>query len=93
MAPLIIKPACDTRYQRQTNDEIVTHRGRRISAVSLTSLTEYIEADKETYSQTRFVIIDEAHMFDPNDLVNFCQQAADKDGKTFIGWFYQPRHS
>ncbi|KAL5574929.1 hypothetical protein UlMin_016628 [Ulmus minor] len=76
----VIKSNKDTRYSL---DSIVTHDGMKLPCWALADLSSFREKfGPDAYDQLDVIGIDEAQFFE--DLYDFCQEAADHDGKTVI---------
>ncbi|XP_057961502.1 thymidine kinase a-like isoform X1 [Malania oleifera] len=76
----IIKSNKDTRYGL---DSIVTHDGAKFPCWSLPDLSSFRQKfGPNAYDELDVIGIDEAQFFE--DLYDFCQKAADHDGKTVI---------
>ncbi|XP_071723859.1 pentatricopeptide repeat-containing protein At4g16470-like [Rutidosis leptorrhynchoides] len=76
----IVKSSKDNRYGL---DSIVTHDGTKYPCFPLTNLSSFRQKiGVAAYDQLDVIGIDEAQFFE--DLHDFCQEAADHDGKTVI---------
>ncbi|KAL3627314.1 hypothetical protein CASFOL_028677 [Castilleja foliolosa] len=76
----IIKSSKDNRYGL---DSIVTHDGEKLPCLPLADLSSFREKlGAENYEKLEVIGIDEAQFF--GDLFDFCNEAADRDGKTVI---------
>ena len=83
-AYIVMKPAIDTRYnQSGESPAIVSHNQDRFKALP-TEKGALINLYPEDYWRATHILIDEAHIFDPESLVDFCKKAADKDSKHVI---------
>ena len=71
-----LKPALDHRYQR-LSPEIVSHTGTRIPAFASSTLRGLLDTLDSLFSTASVVLVDEAHMFNPEDLTNFLDFAVD----------------
>lgn len=76
---LLIKSLKDKRYH---DHKIVTHGGKSQDCVSLRHLADLHPQHQEEYRAAQVIAIDEAQFFP--DLVTFCTQAADHDGKVVL---------
>ncbi|GAB2300997.1 hypothetical protein Dimus_035034 [Dionaea muscipula] len=76
----VIKSNKDTRYGL---DSIVTHDGAKYPCFALKDLSSFRDKfGPRAYDELEVIGIDEAQFFE--DLYDFCQRAADHDGKTVI---------
>ncbi|GAV59889.1 TK domain-containing protein [Cephalotus follicularis] len=76
----IIKSNRDTRYGL---DSIVTHDGVKLPCLALANLSSFRQKlGTDAYDQLDVIGIDEAQFFE--DLLDFCREAADHDGKIVI---------
>ncbi|XP_065879710.1 thymidine kinase a-like [Euphorbia lathyris] len=76
----IIKSSKDTRY---CLDSIVTHDGVKLPCVPLSKLSSFRQTiGNDAYEELDVIGIDEAQFFE--DLYDFCQEAADHDGKSVV---------
>lgn len=76
----LIKSNKDTRYELNS---IVTHDGDKFPCLPLQNLSTFREKfGSSAYDELDVIGIDEAQFFE--DLYDFCQRAADHDGKTII---------
>ncbi|XP_002971165.2 thymidine kinase isoform X2 [Selaginella moellendorffii] len=75
----LVKSDKDTRYGLGC---IVSHSGKKMHCAAVASLSDFKSNKPELYAQAEIIGIDEAQFFD--DLLSFCQSAADWDGKTLI---------
>ncbi|GMH38181.1 hypothetical protein BSKO_06065 [Bryopsis sp. KO-2023] len=76
-----IKSSIDSRYA-ETEDYksfIVCHSGGKVACYSVNKLSEFKKRFPEEYETCEVLAIDEAQFF--SDLVGFCSEAADVDGK------------
>lgn len=73
---LVINHCSDTRYGR---DAIITHDGLQIPCI-MTDVLETILKTKE-YQKADLVVLEEIQFYDPEDVLAFCKQACDVDGK------------
>lgn len=82
--PLIIKQIKDTQYQVDQSTEITSHDSLQSPAVPASSILSCSETYWDRYEEAHHIIVDEAHMFTPDDLVLFCQTAVDQDPKHLV---------
>uniref|UniRef100_A0A7C9E326 Thymidine kinase n=1 Tax=Opuntia streptacantha TaxID=393608 RepID=A0A7C9E326_OPUST len=76
----LIKSSKDTRYD---HNAIVTHDGDKYPCMALHDLSSFRhQIGSSAYDKVDVIGIDEAQFFE--DLYDFCQRAADHDGKTII---------
>lgn len=76
----LIKSSKDTRYD---HNAIVTHDGDKYPCLALRDLSSFRQhIGSSAYDKLDVIGIDEAQFFE--DLYDFCQRAADHDGKTII---------
>ncbi|KAL2901567.1 hypothetical protein RDABS01_026649 [Bienertia sinuspersici] len=76
----LIKSNKDTRYSL---DSIVTHDGDKYPCLALHDLSSFrLKLGSSAYDELDVIGIDEAQFFD--DLYDFCQRAADHDGKIIV---------
>lgn len=76
----LIKSSKDTRYD---HNAIVTHDGDKYPCLALRDLSTFRQQiGSSAYDKLDVIGIDEAQFFE--DLYDFCQRAADHDGKTII---------
>ncbi|XP_021719810.1 thymidine kinase a-like isoform X2 [Chenopodium quinoa] len=76
----LIKSNKDTRYELNS---IVTHDGEKFPCLALPDLSSFKQKfGSIAYDELDVIGIDEAQFFE--DLYDFCQRAADHDGKTII---------
>ncbi|KAK9715098.1 hypothetical protein RND81_06G143600 [Saponaria officinalis] len=76
----LIKSNKDTRYE---HNSVVTHDGDKYPCWPLQNLSSFRqEFGPSAYDELEVIGIDEAQFFE--DLYDFCQRAADHDGKTVI---------
>ncbi|KAF3783651.1 Thymidine kinase [Nymphaea thermarum] len=76
----LIKSDKDTRYAKSS---VVTHDGTKMSCWALPNLSMFrTKIGAEAYHKLDVIGIDEAQFFE--DLYDFCQIAADRDGKIVI---------
>lgn len=73
---LVINHSSDTRYGR---DAIITHDGLQIPCM-MTDMLEPILHSKD-YEESDLVVLEEVQFYDPTDVLAFCKQACDFDGK------------
>ncbi|KAK4798135.1 hypothetical protein SAY86_030461 [Trapa natans] len=76
----VIKSNKDTRYGL---DSIVTHDGAKFQCMALANLSSFKQMfGADAYDELDVIGIDEAQFFE--DLYDFCQEAADRDGKIVV---------
>lgn len=76
----LIKSNKDTRYELNS---VVTHDGDKYPCFALHDLSSFRQKlGSSAYDELDVIGIDEAQFFE--DLYDFCQRAADHDGKTII---------
>jgi thymidine kinase len=83
---LLLKSHVDSRY---STSHITTHDGKKKTCYALSELTHIqkvrgSDGVQAQYAACDVVAIDEAQFFAKDELVAFCQKAADEDGKYVI---------
>ena len=77
---LTFKPFQDTRYQGD-QEQLVTHNGYRLNAEGRMSLTTWPDTFPDLFEKSHVILIDEAHMFDEEDLIAFVTRSIQNAGK------------